>query len=244
MTVVAADELDDLVAPGEAARHAQRAHRGLGARVDHAHELDRGDGLADEAGELDLEPGGRPEAGAQVELGVQGGEHVGVSPAEDHRPPRRDEVDELVAVGVPQMGAAAAAHEQRVRHADALHGAHRRVDPTGNVALRLVEQALRRVCVHSPPPCDGPRERLVIESTYYCVFARCDGSARFGRSRALVRPVTRWRGGLPRGSGGVLRKRRPPPADPPSATATSPCGSAIRNGDAPPRGLAATAGPS
>ena len=156
-------------------------------------------------------PVGAPKLVPRSSWACRAASDVGVAPAEDHRPPRRDEVDELVAVGVPHVGAAAAAHEQRVRHADALHGAHRRVDPTGDVALRLVEQALRRVCVHSPPPCDGPRERLVIESTYYCVFARCDGSARFGRSRALVRPVTRWRGGLPRGSGGVLRKRRPPP---------------------------------
>ena len=87
VAVVAADELDDLLALREATGHAHGAHRGLGAGVDHAHHLDRRHGLADEARQLDLELGGRAETGAQVDLGVQTADHVGVAPAKDHGAP-------------------------------------------------------------------------------------------------------------------------------------------------------------
>ena len=114
VAVVAAVELDDLLAAGVAAGEADGAHRRLGAGVHHAHHLDRRHGLADEAGELDLDGRRRAEARAVVEDGVQPAEHVRVAPAEDHRPPRRDEVDVLVAVDVPDVGALGARDEERV----------------------------------------------------------------------------------------------------------------------------------
>ena len=66
MAVVAAFELDDLVAAGEGAREAHRGHRRLGAGVDEAHELDRRHRVADEARQLDLELGRGAEAGAAL----------------------------------------------------------------------------------------------------------------------------------------------------------------------------------
>ena len=148
VAVVAADELDDLLAAGEAARDARGAHRRLGARVDHAHHLDGRDGLAHELRHLDLEGRRRAEAGAVLEDGAQPLQHAGMAEAQDHRPPRRDEVDELVAVGVPDVGALAARDEERVVHADALHRAHRRVHASGDVAQRLLEQPLGSLSVH------------------------------------------------------------------------------------------------
>src|ERR671931_376290 len=62
MAVVAAVELDDLLASGERARQPDRGQRGLGTRVDEADHLDRGEGLADQLGQLDLAPGRRAEA--------------------------------------------------------------------------------------------------------------------------------------------------------------------------------------
>ena len=54
VAVVAADELDDLLAPRVAARQAQRAHRRLRARVDHADDLNGRVDLHDELRELRL----------------------------------------------------------------------------------------------------------------------------------------------------------------------------------------------
>ena len=149
MAVVAADELHDLLAPGVAASHTDGAHGRLGAGVHHAHHLDRRDGPADEASELDLDGRRRAEARAVVDDGMQSAEHLRMAPAEDHRSPGRDEVDVLVAVDVPDVGALAARHEDGVRHADPLHGAHRRVDPARDVLERLLVQTRRRVQLHA-----------------------------------------------------------------------------------------------
>ena len=61
--VVAAGELDDLGAAGEAAGQPDRRHGRLGARVDQAYLLDRGP-RDDLGGQLDLARGGGAEAGA------------------------------------------------------------------------------------------------------------------------------------------------------------------------------------
>ena len=113
---------------------------------------------------------GAPKLVPAIDLGVQAADDVGVAPAEDHRPPRRDEVDELVAVGVPDVGALGARDEERVRHADALHGAHRRVDPAGDVALRLVEQA-REVSVFTRVLLENQKARRQCGSTYYAALS-------------------------------------------------------------------------
>ena len=47
VAVIAAGELDDDIAAGEAARQANGAHRRLGAGADHAHHLDRRHELAE-----------------------------------------------------------------------------------------------------------------------------------------------------------------------------------------------------
>ena len=164
VAVVAADELDDLLAAGEAAGDAHGAHRRLGARVDHAHELDGRHGLADEARQLDLELRGRAVARAAVDLLLQPADDLGVSPAEDHGSPRRDEVDELVAVGVPDVGALGARDEQRVRHADALHRADRRVDARRGCTEAPPRRGARTSRCSLGPPCE---ERPARSGLYY-----------------------------------------------------------------------------
>ena len=59
--------------------------------------------------------------------------------AEDQRPPGHHMVDVAVAVHVEDVRPFAALHEQRVA-ADALEGAHGRIDAAGDDALRLGEQ--------------------------------------------------------------------------------------------------------
>ena len=59
VTVIAAGELDDEVAPGEGARHADRAHHRLGAGGDEAHLLGRGVGRDHALGELHFRRAGR-----------------------------------------------------------------------------------------------------------------------------------------------------------------------------------------
>ena len=64
VAVVGAGELDDRVAAGGGAGEADGAHRRLGAGVDDAHHLDRGEAVANLGGELDLALGRGAVAGA------------------------------------------------------------------------------------------------------------------------------------------------------------------------------------
>ena len=64
VAVIAAFELDDLLAPRVRPRHADRAHRRFGAGAHEAHALDRRHHRSHELAELDLERGWRAEARA------------------------------------------------------------------------------------------------------------------------------------------------------------------------------------
>ena len=102
MAVVAAGELDDLGAAGESAGQPDRAHRGLGAGVDQPDQLDRRHPVDDLGGQFAFGGSRRPERQASGG-GLGDGLHDRrVRVAEDHRPPRADQVDVAVAVGVGQ----------------------------------------------------------------------------------------------------------------------------------------------
>ena len=134
--MVAAGELEHAVAPGEAAREPDRAHRGLGAGGDEAHHLDRRHRVDDLLRELDLGLGrgaeGRPAGGGVLDRG----ERLGVGVPEDERPPAQHPVDVALPVDVLDLGAAAAAHEDRLVEADRAHRANRRVDASRDQPLR------------------------------------------------------------------------------------------------------------
>ena len=93
VAVVAAGELDDHVAAGEAAGQTERRHRRLGAGRDEPHLVDRraGDDLL---GELDLGRAGRPEGRAARRGRLDRRHDLGVRVAEQHRAPRADQVDD------------------------------------------------------------------------------------------------------------------------------------------------------
>ena len=105
VAVVAALELDDLVAARVAAGEADGGHAGLGAG---AHEADLVHGrheLADLFGDERLALRDGAEGEALRDGFVNGGDDFVVVVAEDHRAPGEDVVDELLARGVPYVGA-------------------------------------------------------------------------------------------------------------------------------------------
>ena len=114
VAVVAAVELDDLAAAGEAAGHAQRAHRGLGARRHEAHLLHRGHALHHALGQLHLGRAGRAVGGAAERRLAHGLDDLGVGVAQDHGPPGAHVVDVALAVGVHDPRALGAAMKSGV----------------------------------------------------------------------------------------------------------------------------------
>jgi hypothetical protein len=102
--VVAAGELEDLVASRRGARQAHGRHRGLGARADEAHELDRGHRVLDRRGELDLQHRRGAEARPAGRRLLEDRQHARVGMPQDHRPPGADEVDVAIAVGILDPG--------------------------------------------------------------------------------------------------------------------------------------------
>ncbi len=140
MAVIAALELHDLLPAGEAARETDRAHRRLGARTAHAHELDRRHQLDDLAGDDRLDFGGCAERQAVDRRFLHGADHVRMRVTEDHRAPRADVVDELAAIGRPGPRALGAREEDGFA-ADAAEGAHGRIHAAGDVLAGFLEQA-------------------------------------------------------------------------------------------------------
>ena len=146
VAVVAAGELHDLGAAGEAAGQPDRGHRRLGAAGHQPQLLDRRDPVDDLLGERDLALGRRTERRALRHRGVHGLDDRRVGVAEHQRPPRADQVDVLAAVGVDDVRAVPADHEPR-RAADGAERAHRRVDPAGRDGLGALHQRSRLRCV-------------------------------------------------------------------------------------------------
>ena len=128
MAVVAAGELDDVVAPREAASRADRAHDRLGAGRDHAQLLHRRHQRAHEFGELCLARRRRPE-GKTLAAGLAHGRDDGrMGVTEDRRSPGADEINVLHALGVDDPATLRRRHEAR-RDPGAQARAHGRIDP-------------------------------------------------------------------------------------------------------------------
>ena len=114
VAVVAALELDDLLAAGVAARDADGVHRRLGARVAEAHEIGA-EALLDLLGQRDAVLDRERVAGAVRDAVLErlGQDRVRVAGGEDAE--GHVEVDVLVAVRIADARAARIGHEQRVR---------------------------------------------------------------------------------------------------------------------------------
>ena len=140
VAVVAAGELDDFGAAGEAAGQPDRRHGRLGTGVDQAHLLDRRP-RDDLLGEVHLTRGGRAEARAQRGGLAQRLHHRRVRVAENERAPGADQVDVPTTVGVEEPRTLPPDHEARGA-ADGTERAHGRVHPAGHDGLGAVEQGL------------------------------------------------------------------------------------------------------
>ncbi len=141
MAVVAALELDDLVATRVAAGQTQGAHGRLGAGADHAHHVHARDQLADAVGHDRLQLGRGAEGEALLDALLHGRDDLRMGVAEDHGAPGADVVDIALAVGVDRVGPGGAVEEDRIA-ADAAKRAHRRVHAAGDMALRGLEEIM------------------------------------------------------------------------------------------------------
>ena len=139
MPVVAAFELDDQLAAGEAAREADRGHRRLGARGHQAHALDRRHELADALGELRFFRRWRAVGQRARGCRLHRSDDCGVGVSEQHRAPGADVIDIAPAFCIPQVRAGSALEEPR-RATYGTKRAHRRVHAAGNHALRALEE--------------------------------------------------------------------------------------------------------
>ncbi len=143
MAVVAAFELDNGIASGEAARQANGAHAGFGAAGHQAHHFDRRHELANGFSHVDFVGRGRAETQRAGGCPMHRLDDLRMSVPGDHRSPGTDVVDIARAFGVDHVGAFGAV--DKARHAaDLAKCAHRRVDPAGNGELGAIEQLLIR----------------------------------------------------------------------------------------------------
>ncbi|MNG04104.1 hypothetical protein D3C84_872150 [compost metagenome] len=137
--MVAAFELDDAVAAGEATGQANGAHGRFGAGADHAHHFHRRHQRADQIGHLGFHLGRGAVGQAVLKLFAHGVQYVRVAVAENHRTPGTDVIHITLVVFVGDVGAFGVLEEQW-RAADALERANRRVHATGNVFLGIGKQ--------------------------------------------------------------------------------------------------------
>jgi hypothetical protein len=141
MAVVAALELDHLVATGVAAGQTQRAHGGLGSGADHADHVHARDQLADLVGHRRLELGRRPEGQALQDALLHGLDDLRMGVPQDHGAPGADIVDIAFAVGIDRIGAGGTVEEDGIA-AHAAKRPHRRIDAARDVALCGLEEIM------------------------------------------------------------------------------------------------------
>ena len=143
VAVVAPVELDDFVPARDAACQANGGHGGFRAGRHKANAVDVPVVGQNQFSKFVLEARRRTERGAVGQRGRDAVHDRRMRMAQDEWSPRAAEVDELVAVGIPNVGALALVHEQR-RSTDRFESPHRRVHAAGKQGLGLVEQSRRR----------------------------------------------------------------------------------------------------
>ena len=152
MAVIAAFELDHLVAPSEGAHEAKHSHASFGAAVHKADHLDAGNSIDHHFSEGVLEGAGGTKAGALFDRFLESANHFGVGMAANGGPPAPDVVDVFIAIDIPGIGTLdPIEHDRLTTHR--LKRAHWRAHSTGHQALRCAEDGLgaagvQRRCCH------------------------------------------------------------------------------------------------
>ena len=143
VAVIAAFELDDLVAAGESARQPEAGHRRFGPAVDHPHFLDRRHPAADQLRHFHFERIGDSEADAARRRGADRVDHDLRRVPEDRRAPGADVIDVFIAIDVPDPCALRALDEERLA-AETAKGAHRRIDAAGDALQAAAKRSEER----------------------------------------------------------------------------------------------------
>jgi hypothetical protein len=141
MAVIAAFELDQQIAPGEAARQADRAHRRFGPGAHQTDHFERGQQGTQELGHLDLTLGRRAEGESSRGSLLDGGDHLRLRMAKDQRSPRADVIEIGPAIGIGDAGTRPGGEKAR-RPADRPKGPDRRVDTPRDVPLGALKELL------------------------------------------------------------------------------------------------------
>ena len=142
MPVIAADELQHLVAARHSASQTQGRHGGLRTGVHHTHHVHAGERVHDHAGQLDLGRARRAVTGSLSGSFDDRLGHVGMGMTEQHRAPRFHEIDHFLTVHGGHAAPLGRGDEQRVgSHAET--GAHGAVHPSGNQFAGFLKQCIR-----------------------------------------------------------------------------------------------------
>ena len=139
--VIAAVELEDAVPAREPACHADGAHGRFGSRRHQADLLAPGDPMCDRLGQQDFAFGRGAERRPLASGRPHGGHHFGVGVPENRGAIGLHEVQELVSVGVPDVGALSPGHEVGMP-ANGPEGPDGRVDASGDHPFGAGEQRL------------------------------------------------------------------------------------------------------
>ena len=139
VAVVAALELDDLVAPRIAAGESNGRHAGFRAGADETNLIHGRHELADFFGDERFALRDGAEGKSLGNGFVDGGDDFIIVVAENHRPPGENVVNELLAGRVPHVGTLGVINEARGA-ADGAEGTHGRIHPARNRDLRTLEE--------------------------------------------------------------------------------------------------------
>src|ERR1700722_4061674 len=105
MTVIAAVELDDVVALCESARQTDRAHGRLRAGICHANFLDARNKFTNQLRHFDFEWIRNSKTCAAIGGGFDGGNYFRMRMAENRRSPGADIINQFISVHVPYVRA-------------------------------------------------------------------------------------------------------------------------------------------
>ena len=152
VAVVAALELDHLVATGVSPHQTEHGHAGFRAAVDETNHLHAGDGLDDHFRQGVLQGAGGSKARSLLNRLLKRCDHFRVGMSADGRSPAADVIDVFVPVHVPCIGPLDPVEHEGLA-ANRFEGAHRGTDASRHEALGFTEDGLgaggvQRGCCH------------------------------------------------------------------------------------------------
>ena len=146
MAVVAARELNNLVAAGHTTRQTNSSHGRLSTRGHHTHLINRArnrrvNTVDHQLSQLSLRRARRTKGQAALSRLLNSLNHLRMRVTQNRRAPRADQVNVLVAVRIVQVRALSLRRKCRSA-AHRIEGAHRGIHATGNHRARTLKQLL------------------------------------------------------------------------------------------------------